>query len=315
MLSDKKETFTPMPAILAQARAGRQANWNIFLNGLAAFGIAIGSLFGEAVVMIPYSVVAIIFSTEYGKNLPGDVSNIVQLFATVVPIVVLPLYVKFVEKRSLRTMGFVKEHAVTDYLLGMVIAFAMFSACVGMCVASGAMSFGGYVLNGQYLTLALMFLGFIVQGASEETVCRGFMMTSFGSKGGAFAGMLFNSLVFGCLHLFNSGITVLSFVNLMLFGIFMSFLVLKLNSIWMACAIHSVWNFVQGNFFGILVSGGNFGVSVFRFNSVEGKELVNGGAFGMEGGIATTCVLAVSILAVLLIKPREPQTAAQAIAE
>ena len=300
-----------MPAILAQAREGQQAAWNIILNGLAAFGIGIGSIIAEGFFMVAIIMVkAIISGGSFSLN--GQAETIIQLAVTVVPIILLVIYVKFVEKRSLHSMGFVKEHAVTDYLLGMIIAFAMFSACVGLCVASGAMTFGGYVLNGKYLTLALLFLGFIVQGASEETVCRGFMMTSFGSKGGAFAGMLFNSLVFGSLHLLNSGLTALSMVNLILFGVFMSFLVLKLNSIWMACAIHTVWNFVQGNFYGIFVSGFNFGTSVFRFNSVEGKELMNGGAFGMEGGLATTIILTISIIVVLLLSPREPKDTTKA---
>lgn len=300
-----------MPAILAQAREGQQAAWNIILNGLAAFGIGIGSIIAEGFFMVAIIMVkAIISGGSFSLN--GQAETIIQLAVTVVPIILLVIYVKFVEKRSLHSMGFVKEHAVTDYLLGMIIAFAMFSACVGLCVASGAMTFGGYVLNGKYLTLALLFLGFIVQGASEETVCRGFMMTSFGSKGGAFAGMLFNSLVFGSLHLLNNGLTALSMVNLILFGVFMSFLVLKLSSIWMACAIHTVWNFVQGNFYGILVSGGSFGASVFRFNSVEGKELLNGGAFGMEGGLATTIILTISIIVVLLLSPREPKDTTKA---
>ena len=311
MLTNIKKTFSPMPAILAQAREGQQAAWNIILNGLAAFGIGIGSIIAEGFFMVAIIMVkAIISGGSFSLN--GQAETIIQLAVTVVPIILLVIYVKFVEKRSLHSMGFVKEHAVTDYLLGMIIAFAMFSACVGLCVASGAMTFGGYVLNGKYLTLALLFLGFIVQGASEETVCRGFMMTSFGSKGGAFAGMLFNSLVFGSLHLLNSGLTALSMVNLILFGVFMSFLVLKLNSIWMACAIHTVWNFVQGNFYGIFVSGFNFGTSVFRFNSVEGKELMNGGAFGMEGGLATTIILTISIIVVLLLSPREPKDTTKA---
>ena len=305
MLANIKKTFSPMPAILAQAQEGKQAKWNIILNGLAAFGVGIGSVYTEAVAMIPYFIAVGMIYGATGKAVSPDTTLIAQLFVTFMPIVILTLYVKFAEKRSVRSMGFVKEHAVTDYLLGMVIAFAMFSACVGICAAGGAMSFGGYVLGGRYLTLALMFLGFLVQGASEETVCRGFMMTSFGSKGGALAGMLFNSLVFGLLHLFNSGLNVLPMINLILFGVFMSVLVLKLNSIWMACAIHSVWNFVQGNFYGILVSGNDFGPSVFRFESTEGMELLNGGSFGMEGGIATSVVLTVSIIIALLLKPRE----------
>ena len=315
MLANIKKTFSPMPAILAQAREGKQAKWNIFVVGLLAFLVGIVSVYCEAILLIPYSIIkAILQMGSSGKaslDLTSEDMMVAQLLVTVAPIIILIIYVHFAEKRSVRSMGFVKEHAVTDYLLGMVIAFAMFSACVGICVATGAMTFGGYVLDGKYIMLALMFLGFIIQGASEETVCRGFMMTSFGSKGGAVAGMLFNSLVFGALHLFNSGVTVLSMVNLILFGVFMSVLVLKLNSIWMACAIHTVWNFVQGNFYGILVSGGSFGTSVFRFNSAEGMELINGGDFGMEGGIATTIILTVGIVVVLLLRPREPKNAAE----
>ena len=107
------------------------------------------------------------------------------------------------------------------------------------------------------------------------------------------------------MHLGNSGVTVLSIANIVLFGTFMSIVVLKLNSIWMACAMHSIWNFVQGNFYGVLVSGIDAGPSVFRFRTTEGMELLNGGSFGMEGGLATTIVLAMSIAIALLVKPRE----------
>lgn len=306
MLANIKKTFSPMPAILAEAKQGRQSGYNVFVNGLLAFLVGIGSVLVESAAIIPLYIGGLLLSKFGGIKFSSDHQMLAQLAVTAVPIIVLLIYVRLVEKRSSRTMGFVKEHAVTDYLLGMVIAFAMFSACVGVCVATGAMTFGGYTLNGRFLLLATFFLGFLIQGASEETVCRGFMMTSFGSKGGALAGMLFNSLVFGALHLLNSGVTVLSIANVTLFGVLMSVIVLKLNSIWLACALHSIWNFVQGNFYGVLVSGGNFGTSVFSFKSVEGRELLNGGAFGMEGGLATTCVVTVVIIIFLLIKPREP---------
>ena len=310
MLANIKKTFSPMPAILAQAGEGRQMKFNIFVNGILAFLVGICSVLTESVAIIPFYIIRAVMFHETDLSMNSDMRRLAQLAVTALPILILTLYVRFAENRSLRTMGFVREHAVTDYLLGMVIAFVMFSACVGICVGTGAMTFGGYVLGGKYITLAALFLGFIVQGASEETVCRGFMMTSFGSKGGALAGMLFNSLVFGALHLLNNGVTVLSITNIILFGVFMSALVLKLNSIWMACAVHTVWNFVQGNFYGILVSGGDFGPSVFRLKSVDGMELINGGNFGMEGGLATTCILTVSIIIVLLLRPREPEVPA-----
>ena len=312
MLANIKKTFRPLPSILTAAQAGEQMENNVFVAALLVSVIALLGLFAEAVLLIPYvavkSVMAGIEAAQTGNfqlNMNSVDMTLVQLFATVGATVAMMLYVKHVEKRSLRTMGFVREHAVSDYLIGMVVAFAMFAACVGICMATGAMVFSGYVLGGRYLMLALFFVGFIIQGMSEETVCRGFMMTSLGSKGGALVGVLFNSVFFGLLHLNNSGMTVFSMVNLVLFGLFMSVLVLKLNSIWMACAIHTVWNFVQGNYFGILVSGTDMGPSVFRFVSVPGMGLWNGGSFGMEGGLATCIVLTVATVITLLIKPRE----------
>ena len=305
MLSNVKKTFSPMPEILVRASEGIQIQYNVFVNGIIAFLVGMVAILLESVAIIPFFIINAVFFHDFSMKMDSDYMIIARLAVTVLPIIALTIYVRFAEKRSLSTMGFVKKHAVTDYLIGIAAAFVMFSTCVGMCVASGAMTFGGYVLDGKILLLASIFLGYVIQGASEETVCRGFMMTSFGSKGGALAGMLFNSLIFGALHLLNSGVTVLSIINIILFGVFMSVLVLKLNSIWMACAIHTVWNFVQGNFYGILVSGGNSGQSVFRFDSVEGMEILNGGAFGMEGGLATTIILTVSIIIVLLLKPRE----------
>ena len=312
MLANIQKTFRPKPLVLRRAEIGAQTKWHTAVNFLLAFAVGYGSIMAEMAVLLPYyfirAMMGAALKMEGGMlsvDVPAIENTIVSLFATVAPIIVLALYVKFVEKRSVRSMGFVKEHAVTDYLLGMVIAFAMFSACVGICVAFGAMQFGGYVLDGQYLSLGLLFVGFLIQGASEETVCRGFMMTTFGSKKGALAGMLFNSLVFGALHLGNPNVSVLPIVNIVLFGVLMSVLVLKLNSIWMACALHSIWNFVQGNFYGIQVSGRDMGTSVFRFNVGEGMDWLTGGSFGIEGGLACTIVQVVVIAVILLVKPRE----------
>lgn len=313
MLANMKKTVSPMPALLREAQTGTQMNYNKFLNIVMALVLMLIATGSELVVIFPAIVVRVAMaamasggSFDYLQlDLYGRDMLIVQLFATIVPILVLMLYVKFAEKRSIRTMGFVKEHAVTDYLIGMAAAFAMFSACVGICVATRTLSFEGYVLDRQYGWLGIFFLGFLVQGMSEEVVCRGFLMTTVGSKSGALAGMLLNSLIFGALHLNNSGVTVFSLANIVLFGLFMSIVVLKLNSLWAACALHSIWNFVQGNFYGVLVSGIDAGPSVFRFTGTQGMELWNGGSFGMEGGAATTIVLAVSIAVALMMKPRE----------
>ena len=62
-----------------------------------------------------------------------------------------------------------------------------------------------------------------------------------------------------------------------------------------------MWNFVQGNIFGIPVSGMKIKASVLSF-SQQGNYLINGGDFGLEGGLAVTLVLVVSIALTVLLK-------------
>lgn len=121
------------------------------------------------------------------------------------------------------------------------------------------------------------------------------------------AAILANSLMFALLHLLNNGITALSMVNLTLFGVFASVYTLRSNSLWGICAIHSIWNFAQGIIIGIAVSGSRIDTSMFSFTPTEAGALINGGSFGLEGGLAVTAVLFVGIIATMLVKGRNEE--------
>ena len=77
------------------------------------------------------------------------------------------------------------------------------------------------------------------------------------------------------MHLANSGITVLAFLNLTLFGVFASVYFIKRGNIWGIGALHSIWNFVQGNFYGIRVSGIETSCTVLESVTAEGRELIH----------------------------------------
>jgi membrane protease YdiL (CAAX protease family) len=139
---------------------------------------------------------------------------------------------------------------------------------------------------------------------SEEVILRGYFMVSVASRAPMLVAILANSLIFALLHLLNNGITALSMVNLALFGVFASVYTLKSNSIWGICAIHSIWNFAQGNIFGIAVSGSRIDTSVFSFTPTKAGALINGGSFGLEGGLAVTAVLFIGLIATMLVKGR-----------
>ena len=129
-------------------------------------------------------------------------------------------------------------------------------------------------------------------------------MISVASRSSILLAVMSNSILFALLHIFNNGIDVIPLINLTLFGIFASIYALKMDSIWGICALHTTWNFAQGNLFGIKVSGIDTQVSLFSFKLNETGTIINGGSFGLEGGLAVTLVLVIGIVILLAVERR-----------
>ncbi|MDE7446089.1 MAG: CPBP family intramembrane metalloprotease [Lachnospiraceae bacterium] len=212
-----------------------------------------------------------------------------------------------IQKRNPVTLGFTRKGAIKDYLVGIAAGFLVFSAAVLICVLTGALRIEGFAATFGIGMFVLFVLGFMIQGMAEEVLCRGYFMVSVGRRNPMWAAILLNALVFAALHLFNSGISILAFINLVLYGVFASIYFIKGGNIWGVGAFHSMWNLVQGNVYGILVSGIDVDCTVLRSTSVEGMEIVNGGAFGLEGGLAVTVVLLVGIIFLLCRKGSKKQ--------
>ena len=79
----------------------------------------------------------------------------------------------------------------------------------------------------------------------------------------------------------------------------------------MVGALHSMWNFAQGNLFGIPVSGIRGLPSPLVSTAADGgwQEWINGGAFGVEGGLAATVVLLVACAVVLALPTKKSEIA------
>ena len=230
---------------------------------------------------------------------------IAMLFATVGGIAGSVIYCRCIEGRKLRTMGFRRGHIIREYLVGLLIGAVMFSVTVAIAVVTGSLTYGG-LAGASILILLLFFFGFLVQGMSEEVLCRGYFLVSLARRQHMAVAVIVSSCFFGALHLMNDNIGVLPMVNLILFGCFEGVYLLKRGNIWGAAAIHSSWNFTQGNVFGISVSGMSLQPSVFIFEPTVDGTLISGGAFGIEGGLAASIVLAAALIIGLLMKCADP---------
>ena len=215
------------------------------------------------------------------------------------------VYCKIFEKRGIATLGIRKSNVPLEYGVGMVIGFAMYALTfliayiTGSVSIVGSASFSGWIIP--------FFLAFVIQGAGEEILIRGYFMTSVARDYKVFLAVFFSSAVFSMIHMPNSGIQILAFVNIFLFGVFEGIYVLKRGDIWGACAIHSMWNFTQGNVFGSNVSGMSLMPSVFQTSINPDMTAANGGEFGLEGGFAATIVILVAIGIILLIPPKKSE--------
>ena len=218
------------------------------------------------------------------------------------------LYCRRFEKRSVKSMGLIRGHAIRNYLVGGLVGAGSFTAALAITAAFRGVKVGPMQpLAGLWPTLLLMLVTFMLQSAGEELLTRGYLMVSLSKKNRMAFSIGISSLVFGLLHVGNPGIQFLAFVNIVLVGIILGLLVLLSGDLWAACGYHALWNFFEGNIFGVSVSGQTAGKSLFQVSVTGHDKLLTGGDFGLEGGLGTTLVL-LATLAVLiyLLRRREP---------
>lgn len=245
----------------------------------------------------------------------SDAMTIVSLFATAVMILLVILFCKLIQKRKLSSLGFTREKAGLEYVKGILAGFVMFSAAVLICTVTGVLKLR-FAPESFALPVFLLFLaGYLIQGMAEEVLCRGYFMVSIGRRYPMVVAVLVNSLAFAALHLLNPGVAPLAIVNLTLFGIFASVCFIKTENIWMVGAIHSIWNLVQGNVYGIKVSGMETSCTIFSSEMTEGRAWMHGGNFGLEGGLAVTIVLVLGIAVLLFYKKNEKTQETESVAE
>lgn len=220
---------------------------------------------------------------------------IVILLSEVLMILVVVLYCRFIEKRKVDTMGFRKKGMVSQYVIGMLGGFLFFTVSYLICVMTGSIHFDGMADHIAPLYIIGYLAGYMIQGMAEEVLCRGYLFVSLARRHSLWYSILLSAVFFAALHGMNPGLSVLAVLNLILFGVFAALLLVKYENIWIVGAFHSIWNFVQGNLYGIQVSGNSLQQSVFASTCNNSRSFINGGAFGMEGGLAVTLVLGAGI--------------------
>lgn len=221
------------------------------------------------------------------------------MFIRLIPIVIVVLYVKFVEKRSMESLGFVSKGALVNYLKGALFAVLFVGLFAFACISFGLWSYEGYVAGSLQLAL-LIPLGFdFILGLAEEVEMRGFMMVSLSNRMSVFWAVFISSVIFGVAHIFDGDPSFMNIVNIVLIGFLFSFYFLRTNSIWGVAAFHAIYNFMLENIISIPIAGiENTPVLSINYN----------GGLGVGEEFIMTAVTLSAIALVLFVPKKQAKT-------
>lgn len=247
--------------------------------------------------------VVILLHFACGKNmLVGDVFDaqtitLIMYYGYIVIAGVALLYWKLIEKKPLLEMGLTKHFG--NYFIGAVVGVILLTLSVVAIVLTGNIEYHGIFENVNILMILLLFGGFIVQGATEEILCRGIVLHALKEKTSIWIAIAVSTIMFIMPHwssLFAGSMIyrVIGVANLVLISIIFSLLTVRFKSIWAACGLHSFWNAILYSILGLNLSGNDETVTaIFKMQSV-GKNVWNGGEYGIEASAITTVVLALA---------------------
>ncbi len=262
------------------------------ISELAGEGIVIGTLFA--------------FGKDplHGDMFEPDIMMLIMYFGYAIFIGIMILYWKLFQKKTPAQLGFTKKAGT--YLIGAAAGMVLIAISVAFVMVTGALTCNGLFSNINSTYILLMFAGFIFQGAMEEVLCRGIVLQLLKDKINVHVAVAISTALFVIPHISNMegvspAITVFAIINLILISLIFSVITIRFKSIWAACGLHSVWNFILYNVLGMNLSGNDEATAAIFDMRFVGSNLLNGGEYGIEASAVTAVVLAVVLTAGLLV--------------
>jgi membrane protease YdiL (CAAX protease family) len=221
--------------------------------------------------------------------------NTVSAFLQEIIMIAVPIIIwKFIIKRSLSEMGLkpVLKHS-KELLVGLALGAASMTVVFLSLILSGSsevVSWKPHFSSEQLVYLVL----YIFVGFAEEIFSRGYMMSVMRQTKSISLIIFVPSIIFALLHSMNTGVGIIPYINLALVGVLFAVMYLRSGNLWMCIGYHITWNYFQGYVYGFKVSGqaadGIITTTAKKFS------LLNGSAFGPEGGIFVTIIILVGLL-------------------
>jgi hypothetical protein len=149
----------------------------------------------------------------------------------------------------------------------------------------------------QPVDLAVSVVAWLVMSFNEELAFRGYILQRLAQAWGLPAAVVVSSLVFAMVHVLNPNVQPLAMVILFVAGLMLACAYLVSRSLWLPIGLHIGWNLAEIHLLGFAGSGAP--EPALMRSVVNGPEVMTGGAFGPEGGLAGLAAIAVGIVILL----------------
>lgn len=204
----------------------------------------------------------------------------------------------FFEKKSLLDIGLaLTSKTVYEILLGLILSFLMITIVVLPNAILGYYRYN-FTLNQIYPQIFEAFLFFALVAFAEEILFRGYPFQRLIDGTNSIIATLLFSLIFSLVHIKNPNMNFIALFNIFLAGIWLSASYIKTHSLWLPISLHFSWNFFQGYFYSLPVSGTILIEPAFDVE-ISVENIISGGDFGPEGSLITSFVLIASTVFIL----------------
>jgi membrane protease YdiL (CAAX protease family) len=247
-------------------------------------------------------------------KLEGATATLANALAFFLPILISALFVgwlcnRLLDGSSLRALGASFTAGwFKNFVVGALIGTITLCLAVGIGVALGGLSFTtdqiGFGSIAQTLVLSLLI--FIANSAAEEALFRGYPMQTFFHSDLKLFGVIFTGVLFATTHVGNPSADFLSWLNTFIAGIWFGVAYWKSGDLWLPFGMHLMWNWMQGAFFGIEVSGLTDITSAPLLKEIDrGPAWLTGETYGIEAGVACTAALVISTIVIYFLPKKE----------
>lgn len=153
-------------------------------------------ILGEAVIIAGLAAAG--YDPVHGEMPSGEIANLIRYYGFGIYLIMAIWYCRCIEKHKLNSMGFQKK--IADYLLGSVMAIVLLGIIIGMAFVCGGIAFSKVRGNVSWVYTIALLVGFMIQGAAEEALCRGFLQTSLMKKVPIAIAVLLSAIAFAVSH-------------------------------------------------------------------------------------------------------------------